>query len=104
MASISGANVKRITVACEAGMGSSVMVAKQLAKKLKDQGVTVTHTPVNQLVAGDQDVVLCHRGLGGRAKQALPDSVIVMFDMFLGDLKVAKMIHDIETDGEITGD
>jgi len=80
------------------------MVAKQLAKKLKDQGVTVTHTPVNQLVAADQDVVLCHRGLGGRAKQALPDSVIVMFDMFLGDLKVAQMIHDIQTDGEITGD
>ena len=49
MASISGADVKQIVVACEAGMGSSVMVAKMLAKQLKDRGVTVTHSPVNHL-------------------------------------------------------
>ena len=48
MASISGADVKHVVVACEAGMGSSVMVAKMLAKQLKDNGVTVSHSPVNQ--------------------------------------------------------
>ncbi|HBB39780.1 MAG TPA: PTS lactose transporter subunit IIB, partial [Candidatus Aquiluna sp.] len=48
MATVSGASVKSIVVACEAGMGSSVMVAKQLAKQLKAQGVSVTHAPVNQ--------------------------------------------------------
>jgi len=33
MASKSGSEIKNIIVACEAGMGSSVMVAKQLAKQ-----------------------------------------------------------------------
>ena len=61
MASISGADVKQIVVACEAGMGSSVMVAKMLAKQLKDRGVTVTHSPVNQLPETEHDLVLCHR-------------------------------------------
>ena len=32
MSTVSGAAIKRVIVACEAGMGSSVMVAKQLAK------------------------------------------------------------------------
>ena len=54
MASISGADVKHIVIACEAGMGSSVMVAKMLAKQLKANGVEVTHSPVNQLAKADR--------------------------------------------------
>lgn len=104
MANISGADVKHLVVACEAGMGSSVMVAKQLAKQLKDTGINVTHTPVNHLGEATFDLVLCHRGLGGRAKQAAPGAVIVMFDMFLGDLKVAKLVADLKEGNEIVGD
>lgn len=104
MANISGADVKQVIVACEAGMGSSVMVAKQLAKQLKDTGISVTHTPVNHLAEATFDLVLCHRGLGGRAKQAAPGAVIVMFDMFLGDLKVAKLVADLKEGNEIVGD
>ena len=100
MATVSGASVKSIVVACEAGMGSSVMVAKQL----KAQGVSVTHAPVNQLADTEHDLVLCHRGLGSRAKQAVPGSVVVMFDMFIGDLNIAKVVSLIQSGDDISDD
>lgn len=102
MAEISAADVKQIVVACEAGMGSSVMVARQLAKQLKPQGITVTHAPVNQLADTPHEIVLVHRGLSVRAKQAVPDSVVVIFDMFLGDLNVAKMVGTLQSGGIVT--
>jgi mannitol-specific phosphotransferase system IIBC component len=104
MASISGADVKQIVVACEAGMGSSVMVAKMLAKQLKDKGVTVTHSPVNQLAETEHDLVLCHRGLSARAKQAVPNSPVIVFDMFLGDLRIAQLVSEIQQGSQISDD
>ena len=104
MSTVSGAEIRTIVVACEAGMGSSVMVAKQLAKQLKDHGVTVTHAPVNQLAQSAPDVVLCHRGLAMRAKQAVPDTVVVAFDMFLGDPKIMSIVKAVETGGALSDD
>jgi len=103
MASIPAGDVKQIVVACEAGMGSSVMVAKQLAKQLKAQGITVVHSPVNQLADTDHEIVLVHRGLSARAKQAVPDSVVIVFDMFLGDLNIAKLVGAIQN-GDVISD
>ena len=53
-------------------MGSSVMLASQLARQLKKNGVTVEHTPVNTIPA-DADVVVCHAGLADRARGSAPD-------------------------------
>ena len=91
-------------VACEAGMGSSVMIAKQLARQLKAQGIEVTHAPVNQLADSHPDVVLCHRGLGGRAKQAMPDTPVVVFDMFLGDPSIQAVVDAILNGDNISDD
>ena len=104
MTSVSGSKVKKLVVACEAGMGSSVMIAKQLAKQLKAQGVEVSHAPVNQLAAAHPDVVLCHRGLGGRAKQAMPNTPVVVFDMFLGDPKIQGVVDAIINGDNISDD
>ena len=104
MASVSGADVKHIVVACEAGMGSSVMVAKMLAKQLKAQGVSVTHSPVNQLADTQHDVVLCHRGLASNAKNAVPNSPVIAFDMFLGDLRIAQLVNEIKEGSVISDD
>ncbi|CAB4619284.1 MAG: PTS lactose transporter subunit IIB [Actinobacteria bacterium] len=104
MSSISGAKVKKLVVACEAGMGSSVMIAKQLAKQLKAHGVEVTHSPVNQLDDADPDVVLCHRGLGQRAKQAMPKTPVVVFDMFLGDPRIQGVVDAILNGDTISDD
>jgi len=101
VASVSAADVKKVVVACEAGMGSSVMVAKALAKQLKELGIEVTHSPVNRLAASGADLVLCHRSLSGRAKQAVPDLVVIPFDMFLGDLAIASVVEALLSGGNI---
>jgi PTS system mannitol-specific IIB component len=102
MASISAADVKNIVVACEAGMGSSVMVARQLAKQLKKLEISVVHAPVHELRETPHDLVLVHRGLSHRAKQAVPDSVVIIFDMFLGDLNIARVVGALESGGTIS--
>ena len=104
MSSISGSEVKKLVVACEAGMGSSVMIANQLARQLKSHGVAVTHSPVNQLHDAHPDLVLCHRGLGSRAKQAMPNTTVVVFDMFLGDPKIQSVVNAITTGATISDD
>ena len=102
MASISAADVKNIVVACEAGMGSSVMVARMLAKQVKKLEISVVHAPVNHLADTPHDIVLVHRGLSARAKHAVPNSVVIIFDMFLGDLNIAKLVGALENGDTIS--
>lgn len=90
MPQINGSDVKKVVIACDAGMGSSVMVASTMKKKLKKYDVTVEHTPVNNIPA-DTQVVLCHAGLADRAKGIVPDAVIVPFNVFMGDPAFAKV-------------
>jgi mannitol-specific phosphotransferase system IIBC component len=104
MPSISGSDIKLIIVACEAGMGSSVMVANQLAKQLKSLGIPVKHSPVNQLAATGADLVLCHRGLSARAREAVPEKVVIAFDMFLGDPAIAAVVSAIQSGGTISNE
>jgi len=104
MPSISGSDVKLVIVACEAGMGSSVMVANHLAKQLKPLGISVKHSPVNQLATSGADLVLCHRGLSGRAREAVPEKVVIAFDMFLGDPAIASVVSAIQGGGTISNE
>ena len=78
-------SIRSVVVACEAGMGSSVLLTSQLSQRLKRYGVTVTHSPVNRLTDDTADVVLCHEGLAARARQAAPGTPVLTFRMFLGD-------------------
>ena len=84
MASIEGSAVKKVVVACDAGMGSSVLLTSQLKKTLSPYGVTVEHSPVDR-IPEDADLVLCHSGLVDRARHRVSDTVVVGFQMFLGD-------------------
>jgi mannitol-specific phosphotransferase system IIBC component len=84
MPQVNGSDVKKLVIACDAGMGSSVMVANTLKKKLKQYGVEVMHTPVAGIPA-DAQVVLCHAGLAERAKSMQPNAVVVPFQVFMGD-------------------
>lgn len=85
MPTIEGSAVKRVVVACEAGMGSSVLLTNQLASRLRTYDVEVSHSPVNRLAETDADVVLCHAGLADRARQAAPGTVVLPFNLFMGD-------------------
>ena len=102
MAAIQGSDIKNVIVACEAGMGSSVLLTTQMGQRLKPYGVTVEHLAVNR-IEGRPDVVLCHAGLEARARQQAPDSVVLAFNMFLGDPVFDRLENAIRDDETLTG-
>lgn len=95
MATIDGSSVKKLIVACDAGMGSSVMLASTLKKQLAKAGVTVEHSPVANIPA-DADVVVTQAGLADRARGVVPDVPVVPFQLFLGDPVVSKLVKAIQ--------
>ncbi|MDL4771859.1 MULTISPECIES: PTS lactose transporter subunit IIB [Thermomonosporaceae] len=100
--SIDGKDVRKLVIACDAGMGSSVMLAGQLRKALRKQPVTVEHTPVDSIPA-DADVVVCHAGLAERARRGGTNAVIVPFEVFIGDPAVNRVIAAIKDGGSLGG-
>lgn len=101
MASINGTAVRKVVVACDAGMGSSVMLASQLRRQLGG-GVTVEHTPVNSIPA-DADVIVVHRGLADRARASAPEKVIVPVQVFIGDPAVAAIVTAVKNGTDLHG-
>jgi mannitol-specific phosphotransferase system IIBC component len=100
--SIDGGAVRKLVVACDAGMGSSVMLAGQLRRELRKLPVLVEHHAIASIPA-DADVVLCQLGLAARARLGAPAAVVVGFRMFLGDPAVAEVIAAIRQGGPIDG-
>lgn len=90
-------DVKLIVLACEAGMGSSLMAANQLKKLAKKAklDVTVVHSAVHQIPA-TADVVLAHAGLAKQAKANAPQAAVVAFNLFFNDPKVKAVITRLE--------
>jgi PTS system mannitol-specific IIC component len=99
---ISGKDVKLLVVACDAGMGSSVMLASQMRTRLKPYGVTVEHMSVNNIPA-DTRLVLTHADLAERARATVPHAVVVEFQMFLGDPVFDQVENAIKEGSEIRG-
>jgi mannitol-specific phosphotransferase system IIBC component len=98
---MNGKDVKKIVVACDAGMGSSVMLASQLRKELKKFAVEVEHTPVNTIPEA-ADIVVCHQGLAARAAAGAGGKPIVKFQVFIGDPAVKSLVNAIKNGGEIS--
>jgi len=95
MATIDGSSVKKLIVACDAGMGSSVMLASTLKKQLAKNNVTVEHSPVANIPT-DADVVVTQAGLAERARGVVPDIPVIPFQLFLGDPAVTKLVKAIQ--------
>jgi len=102
MPTIQGADVRKLVVACEAGMGSSVLLVTQLKKRLKGTNVEVAHTPVSR-VPEDADVIVTHRSLEATARSVAPDTVVVPFDMFIGDPAFERVVQAITGGGTLEG-
>jgi PTS system mannitol-specific IIC component len=78
-------HVRKIIVACDAGMGSSAMGAGVLRKKVNDAGlsnISVTNTAINNL-PGDVDLVITHRDLTERAIRQAPHAQHISLTNFL---------------------
>lgn len=84
MPEINGRDIRKVVIACDAGMGSSVMVASQMRNRLKKYNVAVEHVSVN-LIPAEAQLVVCHAGLVQRAQAIAPAAVVVPFQIFMGD-------------------
>lgn len=102
MASVQGSEVKKVIIACEAGMGSSVLLTTQMKKRLGKHGITVNHSPVNQ-IPDDADVVLCHQGLSSRARQKAGEKPVLAFNSYLGDPVFDRLEEAVKNDDIIEG-
>lgn len=102
MASVQGSDVSKVIIACEAGMGSSVLLVTQMKKRLKDHGVSVDHSPVNQ-IPDDADVILCHQGLSSRARQRAGERPVLAFNAYIGDPVFDQLEKAIANDDTIEG-
>jgi PTS system mannitol-specific IIB component len=99
---IDAADVRKLVIACDAGMGSSVMLASQLKRELRKVPVTVEHHPIGAIPA-DTDLVLCHAGLAERARHSAPGAIVVGFRVFLGDPAVARVVAALRQGGRVDG-
>ncbi|WJV54080.1 PTS mannitol transporter subunit IICBA [Prodigiosinella aquatilis] len=77
--------VRKIIVACDAGMGSSAMGAGVLRKKVQNAGlknISVTNNAINNL-PDDVDLVITHRDLTERAMRHAPQAQHISLTNFL---------------------
>jgi mannitol-specific phosphotransferase system IIBC component len=96
MTTLDGSRVKKLIVACDAGMGSSIMLATTLKKQLKKSGVTVEHSAVSD-IPQDADVVVTQNNLANRAREVVaPGTPVVPFQLFMGDPAVAAVVDAIQ--------
>ncbi len=101
---ISGADVKSIILACEAGVGSSLMSVNALKKKLKAASVanvTVTHLAA-RTVPADTQLVVVHKGLAKVVRAQAPHAVVITFNHFLNDPAFDALVQAIANKTTIT--
>lgn len=94
---LSGKKIRKVYVACDAGMGSSAMGASILLKKMKEAGfddIEVKNVSIPDLPE-DVDIVITHESLTNRAKNIRPDAVHYSVDNFLAGEQYDKIIEEI---------
>ena len=102
--SVAAADVSTIILACEAGMGSSLMSVNALKKKLKKanvSGVSVLHKPARAIPENAQ-VVIVHKGLAKVARSKAPNAVVVTFNQFLNDPAFDRIVNAFAQNGELS--
>ena len=99
------ADVHVVAFACEAGMGSSLIGANQLKKRLKELGlnVRVVHSPVNEIPA-DTDVVIAHEGLAERARRVAPAAVVLTFQSFMNNTAADRLLRSLKSGEDLVAD
>lgn len=103
--SIPVSEVDLIILACEAGMGSSLMSVNSLKKKLKKENITsvkVLHLPAREVPANAK-VVIVHKGLSKVVQNKAPNAVVVAFNHFLNDPEFDKVVKAFVDGTEIVG-
>ncbi|MFB3826635.1 MAG: PTS transporter subunit EIIC [Bryobacteraceae bacterium] len=81
---------------CEAGMGSSVMGAAALRKKVASAGakIEVTHKALSELPPG-AEMVVCQRSLAARVSQIAPQARIYPVDDYVNSPAYDQVLKDL---------
>ena len=100
--SIPTSEIDTIILACEAGMGSSLMSVNALKKKLKKAkvDVKVVHKAARE-IPEDAKLVVVHQGLAKFVKTKVPNGVVVSFKQFLNDPAFDMIVQTFVEGGEI---
>ena len=77
-------DISEVVIACDAGMGSSVMVASAMKKRLSPYGINVAHTAIDQ-IPPDASLILTQQGLVDRAHKRAPGARVVAFTNYMND-------------------
>lgn len=88
---------KKISFACDAGMGSSAMGATTFRNRLKKAGITdieVKHFRIEDIPA-DSDVAVIHKDLVERAQITHPDLTILAITSYLKDDTIEELYQQI---------
>src|SRR5258705_51549 len=92
--------------ACEAGMGSRLIGANQLKKKLSALGrdIRVIHSPVNKLRA-DAAIAVEHETRAERASKAAPARAVVLkFKNFMNKEASDRLLKSLQAGEDITSE
>ncbi|WP_020673264.1 hypothetical protein [Amycolatopsis nigrescens] len=102
MTSIEGSDVRKVVIACDAGMGSSALVVAQLADRLRPFSVSVAQAAVDEIPA-DADLVLCQESLLDRARRKDSGTVVLGFQSFFGDPVFDRVEQAVRDGGSLDG-
>jgi len=99
------ADIHLVAFVCEAGMGSSLIGANQLKKRLAALrgDIKVIHSPVNQ-IPKETDVVVAHEGLAERARKVAPTAVVLTFKNFMNNSASDRLVKSLQTGEDISAD
>jgi len=90
------ASVRKIIVACDAGMGSSAMGASMLRKKVDaaNLNIDVSNLAINNL-PDDVDIVITHRDLTDRARQHAANAKHISLTNFLDNSLYDNLVSEL---------
>jgi mannitol-specific phosphotransferase system IIBC component len=100
---IQASEIKTIILACEAGIGSSLMSVNYLKKKLKAANVTNVNVfhKATATIPSDATFIICHNGIKKSVQAKAPNAVVVGFKMFLNDPVFDKIVKALQEGSEI---
>lgn len=89
--------IKKIVVACDAGMGSSAMGASKLRKKVQDAGlnIKVINYAIND-IPDDADIIITHKNLTDRAKAKAPNKKHISIDNFIATPVYDELVEELK--------
>ena len=91
---LEGKIIKKIIVACDAGMGSSAMGASIIKSKLKKAGLNIEVMNVAiPNIPDDADIIVTHKSLTDRAKNKKADAIHISVEDFLGSPKYDELVE-----------